>query len=69
MPADGRVGVRYDEGGFQAMMALLFLLFLAAVVSALLNRERLAIAVFAVAMVASLFWFHHHATSVLAIQL
>ncbi len=51
------------------MMSLLFALFLAIMVLALMNREKLSLIVFGVALAASLFWFGHHASSSLAIQL
>lgn len=51
------------------MMSLLFLLFLVTMVLALIGKEKLSFVGYGVAMVLSLYWFHHHATSTLAIQL
>ncbi|MCG8544269.1 MAG: DUF5993 family protein [Alphaproteobacteria bacterium] len=51
------------------MMSLLFLLFLVTLALALVYHERLAIYAFGIAMVVSILWFHHHASTPLAIQL
>jgi Family of unknown function (DUF5993) len=51
------------------MMSLLFLLFLIAIVLALLDKERPSLATYSVAMAASLFWFYHHVGATLHIQL
>jgi uncharacterized membrane protein YbaN (DUF454 family) len=51
------------------MIALLFALFACAIGFAMMDRRALAGGVFAVAMAMSVFWFRHHATSPLAIQL
>jgi len=51
------------------MIALLFALFAFSIGLAMIDRRGLACGVFAVAMAVSLFWFRHHATSPLAIQL
>lgn len=51
------------------MMALLFLLMLVVLSLAWLGKRRWAIAVFTVAFILTLFWFGHHLTSHLDIQL
>lgn len=51
------------------MMSLLFLLFLVAIVFAVLGREKPSLVTYVVAMAASLFWLHHHIGATLAIQL
>jgi hypothetical protein len=51
------------------MMSLLFLLFLIAIVLAVLDREKPSLTAYAIAMAASLFWLHHHIGATLAIQL
>lgn len=44
------------------MMALLFLLFAAAMVLAWLRSRGMSLLVFVVAMALSVFWYFHHAT-------
>ena len=51
------------------MSSLLFLLFLVTMVLTLVDREKISLIAFGVAMVVSIFWFHHHASTPLAIQL
>ena len=51
------------------MMALLFVLFLMAMILALKNRARLSIVFFGVALALSTVWFLHHASSTLSIHL
>jgi hypothetical protein len=51
------------------MMASLFALLTLAVALAMGGRRSWAYGVFAAALVLSVFWYHHHATSALAIQL
>ena len=51
------------------MQSLLFLLFLVTLLLALFNRERPSLIVYGLAMVLSVVWFLHHATSPLQIQL
>lgn len=51
------------------MMSLLFLLFLIAIVLAVLGREKPSLVTYVVAMAASLFWLHHHIGATLTIQL
>ena len=51
------------------MMSLLFILFLVPMILALMDKEKLSFIAYGLALAASLFWFHHHATSTLAIQL
>ena len=51
------------------MMSLLFLLFLVAIVLALMDKERPSLATYVVAMAVSLFWLHHHIGATLSIQL
>jgi Family of unknown function (DUF5993) len=51
------------------MASLLFLMFLITMALALINREKLSFLAFALSIATSLFWFHYHATSTLAIQL
>jgi F0F1-type ATP synthase assembly protein I len=51
------------------MMSLLFLLFLAVMILALSDKETLSFKTFGVAIILSTFWFLHHATSSLEIQL
>jgi hypothetical protein len=51
------------------MMALLFLLYFIAALLAVRNRQRPALAVFALALAASLYWFGHHLTDPVAIAL
>ena len=51
------------------MMSLLFVLFLISIVLSLMNQEKACFIAYGVAMIVSIFWFHHHATSTLAIQL
>ncbi|MCL1139170.1 DUF5993 family protein [Shewanella pneumatophori] len=51
------------------MMTLLFVLFLMAMIFALKNKRTLAFYSFAIALVASIFWFSHHASDTLAILL
>jgi len=47
------------------MMALLFLLFAGAMVLAWLRSRGMALLVFVVGMVLSVFWYFHHATDTL----
>ena len=51
------------------MMSLLFSLFLVVMILALANKEKLSFMTFGVAIILSTFWFLHHATSSLEIQL
>lgn len=51
------------------MMSLLFLLYLIAIVLAVLDKEKPSLITYAIAMAASLFWLHHHIGAGLAIQL
>lgn len=51
------------------MISLLFVLFLAAMICIVLDREKLFFVTFSIALAVSLFWFHHHATTPLAIQI
>jgi hypothetical protein len=51
------------------MMSLLFLLFLIAIVFAVLGREKPSLIAYVVAMAVSLFWLHHHIGATLTIQL
>ena len=51
------------------MMSLLFALFLVSILLALTNREKASFIAFGVAMAASLYWFHYHASTPLAIML
>ncbi|MEM9254544.1 MAG: DUF5993 family protein [Pseudomonadota bacterium] len=51
------------------MMSLIFFLYLAAMVLALVRRRQQAVACFVVALIVSLFWFRHHATDALDILL
>jgi len=51
------------------MMSLLFLLFLIAIVLAVMGREKPSLVTYVIAMVASLFWLHHHIGAALSIQL
>jgi alpha-D-ribose 1-methylphosphonate 5-triphosphate synthase subunit PhnH len=51
------------------MMSLLFLLFLGAIVLALMDKEKPSLITYVVAMAASLFWLHHHIGATLSIQL
>jgi len=51
------------------MMSLLFLLFLIAILLAVLDREKPSLIAYGVAMALSLFWLHHHIGATIAIQL
>ena len=51
------------------MMSLILLLVAAAMISAFAGRKRLSYGIFAIFLVAGLFWFRHHATSNLDILL
>jgi len=51
------------------MMSLLFLLFLVAIVLALMDKEKQSLITYLIAMAASLFWLHHHIGATLTIQL
>ncbi|USG61851.1 DUF5993 family protein [Sneathiella marina] len=51
------------------MASLLFLMFFVTMALALMNKEKLSFIAFGLSIAASLFWFHHHATSTLNIQL
>jgi len=51
------------------MMSLLFLLYLIAIVLAVLDKEKPSLITYGIAMAASLFWLHHHIGASLAIQL
>lgn len=51
------------------MMSLLFLLFLIAIVLAVMDREKPSLVAYVIAMAASLFWLHHHIGAALSIQL
>jgi len=51
------------------MASLIFLLFLITMIFTLMNREKLSFITFGIAMALCVFWFHHHATSTLVIQL
>lgn len=51
------------------MMSLLFLLYLIAIVLAVLDKEKPSLITYGIAMAASLFWLHHHIGAKLAIQL
>jgi hypothetical protein len=51
------------------MMSLLFLLYLIAIVLAILDKEKPSLITYGVAMAASLFWLHHHIGATLHIQL
>lgn len=51
------------------MMSLLFLLFLVVMILALSDKETLSFKTFGVAIILSTFWFLHHATSSLELQL
>ena len=51
------------------MTSLLFLLFLITIVLALSNKERLSFFGFGLAMLGSLLWFFHHASSKIDIPL
>lgn len=51
------------------MIALLFALLLVAMLLAWGNRKRSALAVFAVTLLMSIYWFRFHATETLAIVL
>lgn len=51
------------------MMTLLFLLVLVAMVALMTGKMRLSYSAFFVALLASVYWFHFHATSTLSIML
>ncbi|MCL1148004.1 DUF5993 family protein [Shewanella sp. 10N.261.52.F9] len=51
------------------MMTLLFVLFLIAMIFAVNNKRTLGFYSFAISLVASIFWFFHHASDTLAILL
>ena len=51
------------------MMSLLFLLYLIAIVLAVLDKEKPSLITYGIAMAASLFWLHHHIGATLAIEL
>lgn len=51
------------------MIAVLFALLTAAIALAMTGFRGAAFGVFVIAMAVSLFWFRHHATSPLSIQL
>ena len=51
------------------MISLLFALFLVCMILALSNKEKLCFTMYGIALVASVLWFLHHATTPLTIQL
>lgn len=51
------------------MASLLFSLFFVTMLLALLNKEKLSLIAFGLSILLSIFWFHHHATTALSIQL
>ena len=51
------------------MMTLLFLLVLVAMVALLGGKVHLSYSAFVLALLASVYWFHYHATSTLSIML
>ena len=51
------------------MMSLLFLLFLIAIVLAVMDREKPSLTAYVIAMAVSLYWLHHHIGATLHIQL
>ncbi|MEM1130599.1 MAG: DUF5993 family protein [Pseudomonadota bacterium] len=51
------------------MSALIFLVFTVAIILAWMDHARVSYVAFAVAIALGLFWFRHHSTDVLNIQL